>query len=59
MKNRHRKCGGSFMLGSHSFQCENLDILAEADEKAASSIYEFRKIVFFSFCHGGDFAEND
>ena len=43
MKNRHIFSGGSFMLGSHSFQCENLDILAEADEKAALVFMNFGK----------------
>ena len=43
MKNRHIFCGGSFMLGSHSFQCENLDILAEADEKATLVFMNFGK----------------
>ena len=43
MKNRHIFCGGSFMLGFQSFQCENLDILAEADEKAVLVFMNFGK----------------
>ena len=43
MKNRHIFCGGSFMLGSHSFQCENLDILAEADVKTGLVFMNFGK----------------